>query len=305
MGRPVVLGSSATILLNGQDIAPSDETQIKNKDDVGLLVNAIRFTVSCDTVDIGGHGSAIRVQLGIGRTPLMQSPVPLWLLRTGVTDIERRTNAIRTYTWNFLKPMYLPPGQHLAPLFSYVKMLPTGVQTDPASVLARITLFGNLADRVPEIVSVPWACFFNGAVTTAGDAALLLAESRRTDLINPSPYALDVDRLTGRILINQSDADDEFNSASSTYASNDTTIRITSSDGEAIIKEPTAFAHAFSQPAKAWRMRDCKLPPFSYLLASLGVDYSDATAYGADSRLQPQIGLLGSRDMPLSMLGKG
>lgn len=313
MGRPVVLGSSATILLNGQDIAPTDETQIKNKDDVGLLVSGIRFTIQIARAAEGellsGLGSAIRVKLNIGRTALMQNYIPIWLLRTQITDNEYLlipdavaggNILLLRYMWLFPKPLYVPPGEHLGPLFSYLPM-PANGTADPASLTVRITVFGNIADKVPEIVSVPWACFFAPPEVVGGTAAGLLAESKRTDLMNPSPYDLDVERINGRIITGHVDADNEY-AAGTVYASGDTTIRMSKSDGEGLIREPTAFAHAFSLPAKAWKPKNCKLPPFSHLIANLYVDYS---TYAGTIYTQPQIGLLGSRDMPLSMLGKG
>ncbi len=302
-----------TISLKGADAAPSDETRIKNPTSYPIWLHGIRFALTTsEAAALSGIGGAIGVKMNLGQTPLMQNYVPLWLLRTQTTDTERTPydqNLMSSppftfrYTWMFRKPLLMLPGQYLSPLFNYPGMLKG---TDPATVDIQMTMLADIAEHVPEMVSVPWACSFSAQSTVAGTAALALPESRRTDIFNPHDFPLHIDRLTGRILINQQDGDDEYASTgNSTYPSANTNVRMFREDGTALIRDPVAFAHAFSQPLKAWRMEGCVMPPRSYYQAVIDVDYSDATAYGAASVIQPQIGLLGYRDIPLAQLGKG
>ena len=304
--RALLRNAGLTITLLQGDAAPSDETRIKNPTSSPIWVHGIRFgLVAASGSVLSGLGGAIGVKMNLGQTPLMQSYVPLWLLRTQTTDAElitQNSKFIYRYTWMFRKPLLMLPGQYLSPLFNYPGML-SG--TDPATVAVQMTMLADIAESVPQTVSVPWACSFAAQKTVAGTAALALPESRRTDLFNPHDFPLHIDRLTGRIMINQLDGDDEYATGVSTYPSANTNVRMFREDGSAIIRDPTAFAHAFSQPLKAWRMEGCVMPPRSYYQAVIDVDYSDSTAYGADAVIQPMIGLLGYRDIPLSQLGKG
>ncbi len=298
---------SLTITLKQGDATTSDETRLKNPTEQPLMVKGLRFGIQQGEAiaSYPGVGGAIGVKINVGKTPLMQKYVPLWLLRTQTTDSEEivSVHTMLRYTWMFRKPMLLLPGQYLTALFNYPGMLKG---TDPATNIVNITMLADIAERTPSIVSVPWACSWAAQSTVAGAAALVLPESVRNDLFNPHDEPLQIDRFTGRIMINQTDGDDEYASVgTSTYPSANTNVRMFREDGSSIIRDPTAFAHVFSQPLKAWRMENAVMPPRSYYQAVIDVDYSSTAAYGVGSVIQPMIGLLGYRDIPLEQLGKG
>ncbi len=303
---------SLTIALKQGDATPSDETRIKNPTDLPIWVKGLRFALRLATPTQQGEGStgiggAIGVKLNVGGTPLMQNYVPIWLLRTQTTDQEltiQGTQYISRFTWMFKKPMLLLPGQYLSPTFNYTGMLSTSA-TNPATVPIQITMLADIAEHLPRTVSVPWVCAWQAQKTTAGAAALALPESLRTDLFNPHDFPLQIDRLSGRILLNQIDGDSDDSSSSTAYASANTNVRMFREDGSSIIRDPTAFAHVFSQPLKAWRMENAVMPPRSYYQAVIDVDYSDTAQYGVGTVIQPMIGLLGYRDIPLEQFGRG
>lgn len=320
---PVVLFSKVTLPLGALDrtVAAGENQKLRNTQRGPMWVDGVRFNIvqSADEFmeNISGIGSAVRLKLSVGRTVLVPSYMPLWLLRTQTTDIEKSNMVFANsqfpiftkIDWRFRKPFWIPRGAVFQPLFQYGGTLPVAPAVDPPSVDLEVMFYGRTIPEgtpPPELSHVPWATSWLPDPKEWGDPDTLFPESAQPDLSNPFDESLHLDRISGRILLDQFEGSNDAGVAGQPYMGDRLRCSIMDSNGTAIVRDPTAFSHLFSQPSRSWRMgEDGEAPvilrPKGYYKAQVEADLEGAELLDT-SRVQPQVALLGYRDVPSSMI---
>lgn len=202
--------------------------------------------------------------------------------------------------WRLDSPVYLRPGEYIAPVVSHRGLTQTAVDVT-------LGFSGRIAKKMPEKRYLPFvARYLSKGLQTGPDATQ--DSSQEQDLVNSTDQILQVKRFTGRVTTYS------FESIISTVEGNgpgtlafgpayDTeqaaiggdflTILLRDSRGYSIVRNPTPFRDVFPAPLRAWEC-DHLLPPGAYYIADLVEDDGGLLAEGF--QIQVGIAMVGYRE---------
>lgn len=299
----ILLEATTPSLNANAEFGVTDESRLKNPHGTPILIDEIRFNVQ----PANAAGSAdrhvagdLRVQLKLGRVPLTNGFVPIWSLCLGVNQtfganaeqvVQQsgdRAVAPSLYTWHLPKPLYVPTGGYLDPLFQNAAVHFNTAKT------CRIVYAGRVlsADApIPEKIHVPWATAFVGASKAAGTDTT--EQSREHHLVNPFDVPLKVQRFIGRLAQVIGSFAEAPSAGAVDAALQLATIRMVDSGGRIVIRDPTPFNHVFSIKDRAWTV-NAVLPPRGFYVAYFDERYSSLSG----NAIQVFLSMIGHRTVP-------
>ena len=291
--EPILLTSRIASLAVGASKTVDDIDALKNPDKRPIFIDEVRFSLlntARDTLVDPGMLGSIYLDLKLGRLPLTNGEVPLWLV--DVTKNLYAFDRLSYVTWKFPKPLIVNPGVILMPT---LRQIPSQFVSQ-AAVSVDITLVGRVIpndQQMPEESDVPYASAFIGA-NVAMNADLRESSTER-NLANVTSRLLNVTHLTGRALFTAAGFGGLF--ADANIESPDVTIKyvdlqIVNDQNEQIIRDRSRWGAIFPTPTGAWPMRST-LAPKSFYLARINAAY--ATYAQAARKAQLQLALLGYR----------
>lgn len=189
---PVVLPSAPISFLatDAAGTTRSAQPGIRNTDSVGVLIDQISFT-ALSTVS-NTPTTSLLVELRYRNQPLTSSYVCLagisWPQNEGVEDPSHGDVA----TIRFADPMYLAPGEFIDVSIRN-DLVPLNVMT------VNVVATGRQAPE-PAKRYLPFLCSYLGPAYAPG--AAISDQSAATDLMNPFPVPLRIERMIGRIANN-------------------------------------------------------------------------------------------------------
>jgi hypothetical protein len=316
MISPLLLSTEVTV--NNDQIVKTtaNETELRNPNKGPMLIDEIRFLMRY-RINPGGRATdlainaLIETNLTLGRDALTADFTPIWLLgrvieeaaenqTDGIGVIPNLFNYVRTI-WKFSRPLYIPENGYLAPQFRFNPFVSTLLGSNPATATVRCTYAGRSLSTGtvdPEMICIPYASAFVPAPVAGGSAAAQL-DSNEAQLVNATAQDLKVTRFVGRVFGGQREMIRNESLTTDAAMDGGTLVRMTDSDGQIVVRDGTVFNHLFNYTDRSWYRRSV-LRPRDYFIASLDQDY---TAQNAGLLIQPMIGMLGWREVPLHDIG--
>jgi hypothetical protein len=304
-GTPVILKGFASLLSadgswDGQTAGLKDPSRIRAPNNTPMWVDEIRFLGS--NFDGKTMGGVLHVQMRLGGFSLTKGFVPIWCLGKLLNPLEQR-GSFQGYTWRLPKPLLVPPGKPLEITFAAVNPAVTRYDAGNNSTMdLHIGVVGRLLPAmywVPQKIDIPWVAHWQSAVKTTGGAGdVYVQSSTPTDLVNPFEEPVFVHGFLGRMIFRFSADFAEVGGSDGDggeISSNFTTVRMASSYGTIIVRDPTPFSHLFSNTDRQWRV-SAVLPPKGFYTVTLAQNYATVTA-GSDA--YAQISVVGHRQVTL------
>ncbi len=271
-GSPIHLTAFATLQANtaGSGV---NAVALKNPSNLPMEIYEIRFLIrttntiltEANTGNLTGHSVACK--LSLGNVPLTAGFIPL--LMFGKCDYGSREAPnfkFWSHTMRLSKPLFVPAGSAIVPSFAH-----KGYTT--SDIVVRISYAGRnmSASYRPKKVFIPYVSCFSSKPFDTFSTTADLDNSTETDLLNPFDMPLHVERFIGRMGVFDNTPPDDSNPATPPGAISDvafgfdaiaryTTLRMTDSNGNQIIRDYTSFANAFNYLTRAWET-DFELPP--------------------------------------------
>ncbi len=338
---PLVLYAE-TVIPTGSSSSPNTAA-LANPHSLPMELLGIRFriyTLNTSGASVAGgeggesvSGLGIGVKLDMGNIPIVDANTPVSLFSTVRDDSEDgpagyynfTTSAVVTdsspvahtyeYHWRFAKPMFIPPGAVVAPLFSHLTQTPWDVKV---GVTYYCRTFRKSA-RTPQFVHVPWVSRFlsKSFDITGSDPVTVHAadsdESTELDIRNPFPAGrVELARLTGRVNYyisgnNGTNPNSNYERSSINYGDqiyDYLRVVIRGSRGDEIVRTPTLFGLLFPQVIKSWELGPgwFMYPNEFYKVFLTRSAFSGPNTAAATARMQVGIGAVGYRKINTSTL---
>lgn len=303
---PLLLSARVNVLANGTAVA--DSAALSSPIRRPYVIDEIRFTASAAITAVGSApgvnwGGFIRAKLSLGRIPLTNGFIYIWLFGTainsemtvqpevgGVSPTTRWTFA--HFRWKLPKPLYIPVGQTLT-----CEILRDADPITPAfttegtnnSVTVDIGYTGRYlkptAD-VPSVLEVPYVTQYLPPVNAGA------AHSSENDLVNPFLMPINIQRMIGRL---------RFVSTSTglgeTTENGDLTtpvVQIRDSWGHNVLNDFTPFLYVFHYPRRAWTFHRILEPKERYNVILR--DIPTQPPLTAPEEIRPMISIVGWRE---------
>lgn len=261
----------------------------------------------------GTLGGIVGCKLDMGNIPMTNGFVPIWLFGrelnnvdaattdnqnttnpyvSGETIVQSRTNF---YSWKLPKPLYVPAGSVLTPSFSHFGAFPTDVNVI-MSASARSLPMGSPA---PKSLAAPWVASWlsPGYVAASGTGT---AQSSETDLMNPHPEPVHLQRMGGRVMVVNVDGDGVYDYTYPQIAATRFSVRMSDSMGRQIIRDSVPFSDAFATLTRGWEMGNgAQMDPESYFVAYLKKTATAEAGEPLNINCQAQISFVGWRELSI------
>jgi len=256
---PILMSSSCTVLANNSAIP--DSGQLSYPFRKAVLIEEIRWDMTTPLVGpLTNLGSLVSTKLMLGDLYLMRDPVPVFILGTFMSleaeqgsELSPNGSLVSShYRWRLPEPLYVEAGQVLSSWF-------TRGNDGVGAIDVQVSYVGKTVppeQARPKIIAVPYAAPW---VTTLGNA---YQQSNEFDLFNPFTNTLQVQRLTGRVTVNQQTSLRAITPAplfSSPVAIN-ITLLMNDSWGGKMVNNPTGPSDVFDILRGAWTV-DTAMPP--------------------------------------------
>lgn len=300
LGEPVLLASYTTITRGGS--STPDLRPLQNVYRTPCAIEQIRFIVrGLDEIVqtprfYRGPGGIVRVRLSMGRMPLTQGHVPIWLLgpevqtlaeeESGVSStysVSTQHVAYATYRWRLPHPLIVPVGAVITPeLAFYNDPLVTNLASAGATLRVDVAYAGRVllpGARAPEVQPIPYA---SAATFDQRADGSVVRYSVENELNNPFQVPLRLHRLVAR-----AQASDGTQVYDQTAYDATKMVQIRESKGYAVTMRPTLYTYLSDPYRRAWTF-DGSLDPKERLQVELSFD--PAAAY------KPMFGLVGWRN---------
>lgn len=276
---PLLLQTQIT-LPPGGSMGVADSTKLENPFQSPMWLDEIRIRVPPQSLsdDDGQSWSDLGIKLELNNIPLTNAQVPLSLLgkvlNASVEDSPPATNTRgpRIFTWKLPKPLFIPAREYLRPTLYYAPY------TDaPTKVVTIIYVCRPLpkGTPTPATLAIPWVSYFKPAYQSLG-VADHIDQSNPSDLFNPWPQDLHVQRFVGRLMgqlqaeenrfMSLASANPELNSGQAGGVG--TLISAQDSYNNILVRDRTPFAHVFDFIDRAWTV-NCILPPQGFYLFNI------------------------------------
>jgi hypothetical protein len=243
---PVHFFAEADVVAGGEGTINSEA--LSNRTGKSIEIHEIRLAArippqeQMEAVDVA---SFIRVRMSAMGKPITNSFVPMWLLgkiEQYPSQVSAGTlpgnEAASFYIWRLSQPMFLPPGAQIEAQFQHSGAL-------RFTARAQIGLAGRYVAARKTTSAIPYA----SAYVSRGFeyAEVGFDESSESDLVNKTGHDLNIDRLTGRVLITRAIADG-FSGAvvdNDSYNTSIITGRINTSNNLPILRDYQNFLAVF------------------------------------------------------------
>jgi hypothetical protein len=157
----------------------------------------------------------------------------------------------------------------------------------------RVGYYARTVFTKPKVVYVPWvACYTSKAFNPLSAAGV--DSSSETDLVNPHPEVLHLQRFTGRLVtnLNATLTNERCPALGSKYLQ----VRMTDSYGRPIIRSYTPFAAAFQGATRSWEVDGAELDPDAYYIIQLRKD-AESIFVSPTAQAQAFVSMVGWREM--------
>ncbi len=298
------LHMTATVRVQANSQAAPNTVNLQNTTGQYIEILEIKWELTPTVIGIFS-GAVMGCQLNLGNIPITNGFVPVWNFGPGRAfeyEIGSNTPGLLVpiqYNWKLPRPLLIPPGGVLAPMFQHRGLVPADVDVR-ISYACRVCPINHV---VPKDVPVPYAAFYASKIFQVFDNTNTDTDtSNELDLVNRFNSPLRINRFTGRIdqfanvigpwgLAN-THSDVLFNQLGSRFLS----VRMTDSRGEPIIPNPTLFRQAFCGPTRTMDV-DFIMEPKTFYKATL--DRSVSTEINNPPTLYGQafIGMVGWHSM--------
>lgn len=313
---PVCLSATVS-LLPGGSVTP-DLGLLQHPFRRAMYIDEIRFWIdlpaTASGVSLPRHlGGSIRVRFNLGRAVLNALPVPVWNFDEAhryafvetLPDVSTGQHLARSYyKWQLSKPLLVPSGAVLAPVFSRDLVDAWSLANPSHAVPVTIAYAGRALPqnaRLPRETPVPFVGIFidnpDRQTSDIGET-----ESGEHHLYNPTLKTLTVERFVGRlrVVFNGGDSNiseyDLYTATKLTSTAPAFTVAMKNSKGEDLVPNFLPFTDVFDQQTRSWRYSGY-LPPRERFLARIRDRLvTTGTFY------QPMISMIGFRSEPLSVL---
>lgn len=283
--------------LRGRSLANTLEKTIAIRE-IKFVLTMVPSFVGVEAVSQVSLGGMVAAHLSVGKIPLTNGPVPIWLLGSIFSRFDEdsfavdSTESTSVYVWKLRRPFHMPPGAQLSARFRHNGLL-------RQSVTIHTALAGSVVKNPPRVTSAPYASAFVG--TPVDVATALDEEVPETALANITGQDLHVDRMIGRVashnpqnVLNPSLV---FSDANHPEVAKLYSLRAVSSGGQPVIRDFSPFRLVFPYSTAAWECPHTMKAGDFYKVA---VRKTAGTLQGFDwQRGQPFISIVGSREVPL------
>lgn len=264
---PVHLSASGTIVANSPGGVNQDA--LRCPFELPIEVSEIKFQLRSSE---RFSGSAVGVRLAMGGHDLTNGYVPVFMLgRSDYLRVEYNNNSsadplVREFSWKLPRPMYVPPTLSVEAQFQHRGLI-------NSDIVSTVSISGKVVPKfrgTPHVIQLPWAaCYASKGFVTPG--SLDSDQSRETDLVNPFDVPVRLQRMVGRVnFFNTTLGYNADWEVSNTYfVTDDLTLRMTSSDGDQIVRTDSPFASVFSPVTRTWELDGAIMPPRSFWMAYL------------------------------------
>jgi hypothetical protein len=266
---PVPLHLTATATLQAETAAGVNAIALKNPTGRPMEILEIKFGVrdtgdqqtSISTSTTSILGGLIACRLDMGSLSLTNGYIPIWSFGKAtnlkeeaqldtVVSASPITEAYAEYTWKLAHPIYVPPGAAVVPSFFH-----RGLLKD--TMVARISYSARSLPPgpAPKKLWLPYVSCYTTKAFTVG-AAIDSDTSQETDLVNPHPQPLYLQRFTGRCMIIQQSGGYLAGETGvfDTIANQSLLLKMIDSAGRPVIKDYVVFRQAFSGVTRSWEM---------------------------------------------------
>lgn len=247
-------------------------------------------------------GAVMGCQLNLGNIPITNGFVPVWNFGPGRAfeyEVSSPSRSIPIqYSWKLPRPLLIPPGSVVAPIFQHRGLI-------PIDVAMRISYACRIlpADyKMPNKVQVPYVAFYASKVFDVQSTTVDSDTSTELDLTNRFDAPLRIHRFVGRVneyaltsivgVAGNNNSDVIFNHLASRLLR----VRMTDSRGQPTIPTPTLFRQVFDGPTRTWDS-DFILPPKSYYTAVLEREAVSSVPTNVQLQGQAMISMIGWHEM--------
>lgn len=242
------------------------------------VIDEVRFQVALPVGDGVGlvpdfnMGGSVRCRLQLGRMAVTRDFVPIWLFGTNLNSeyLADTTfsgallgTSFSHFRWRLPRPLYVPAGQQLIASFS------REIDGSSSTATVWIAYAGRYLppdSKPPKEIDVPYVTTYIGVK----DAEV--GQSNEKDLVNPFDGPLNVQRMIGRVQLEQSGgiAEGAGMTASPTTFQGPAVI-IKDSYGHNVIGDFAAFSEVFSLVRRGWTFHRVLEPRERYHLYYRGI----------------------------------
>jgi len=296
----VAVTSNAEASIRGRALANTLEKTIAIHE-IKFVITMTPNVVGVESITQVALGGMISAHLSVGKVPLTNGPVPIWLLGSIYSRYDEdsygvdSTESTSVYVWKLAKPFHLPPGAQLSARFRH-----NGLLRQPATVAVAIA--GSICNRPPRITAAPFASAFVG--TPLDVAAGLVEEAPETALANITGVPLRVDRMMGRAAAHNPQAASGlvpdgivFSDANHPEVSQLYSVRMVASAGQPIIRDFAPFRSVFPYATGSWECPHTMKPNDFYKLTVQKAE--GALENYTWQRGQAFVSIVGSREVTL------
>jgi hypothetical protein len=282
-GIPIHLYGSVTVTPNSS--AAVNGVALKNPNPGPMLINEIKFMISGASLALQSmSGGGLRCRLDMGKIPLSNGSIPLWLYGRVENLTQEGNSRFMTFKWKLPRPIFVPSGAAIIPTFYHA-----GIPGD-TPVVASVAYGGRAfgPDFSPRKIYLPYVA---GYTTKIFDIDESTADtSSETDLVNQFDTPLVVDRITGRIdSLTTNNTQDDYVANLYPAAVELVTLRMWDSLGNSIVRSYTPLYTVCHGVMRSWQL-DGKvtLPPGAYYIADF---LKNAPGYTTNSGNRLQAGI--------------
>lgn len=293
---PAILHSTLTGLTVGGSYGLGSGEKIENPYETPILIDEIRFHTTGKLIDY------LRCKLEFGQQPLTADYLPIDMFGKTlnwegqyVKDPASNDPLFSTAVWRLPKPLLLPADARLTPKFKF--------QDDfGASPATQATIHFTCAGRrlptgfaLPSALEIPFIAHYH-AVVNGGDAY----QSSESDLKNPFPQKLNIERLLFGFHVNNGTEDSLLAQASVDLdtALTNVTIRMHDSLGAIVLRDQVAIGDLITPLDRSWPL-NTELRSGAYYV----VDGEIAATNATNSNNGLWLALHGTRTVELADIG--
>ncbi len=298
---PLILQAQISPNTGGGELGLADTTRLENPFQGPMWLDEIRFRIPATAQEVipSYAWAGLRIKLTLGGVPLTNGFIPISLfgkvlndsITVGEQDVSDGSPSM--FTWKLPKPLYIPAREFLRPTV-YIE---PGAVADPAVLTRTVTIIYCCrpvpkGTPVPRTVCLPWVTYFKPAYITMTNegGSDSIDQSQPSDIFNPWPQDLHVERFIGRLMGNPSGEDNVHMSLASANINLTTGLPTTGtfvtaqdSFNNILVRDPTPFAHLFDFIDRSWTV-NAVLPPQGFYLFTIDRNwaaYSPAASFTA------------------------
>lgn len=312
---PLLLQAQITLNYVGGELGLADSTTLENPFQGPMWIDEIRFRIpATNAMTTPSYAWAgLRAKFTLAGIPLTNGFVPLGLLgkvlndsvTLGEQDVGDGSPSI--FTWKLPRPIYIPAREFLRPTL----YLEPGAVFSPNTFPRTVTIIYACRPVAkgtppPEKINLPWVTFFKPpyiTMTTADGGSDAIDQSQPSDIFNPWPQNLHVQRFVGRLMGIPSGEDQNHMSIASAninlttgLPTSGTFVTAQDSFNNILVRDPTPFAHLFDFIDRAWTV-NAVLPPKGFYLFTVDRNWTAYKPFEEDLTATVGISMISYREI--------